>query len=271
MPNEERLQRMRKIVLQYRYLDDIFMSVALNDAETIGVVLSIIMGRALKVISVQAQDTVSNLYGHGVRFDVLAEDSDDVVYDIEIQRAKDGADPKRARFNIAMLDSRALERGAAYRDLPRSVVIFITENDVLGDGLPIQHFCFVSEETGKTLKTGQEIIYVDSSCQQDTPLGNMMHDFHCRDAKDIRNECLARRMEKLKNSETEVSRMCEVMETYGNECREEGREKGREEGREEGMIASIQALMENGFSIEKALELLKIPQADREKLRKQLA
>ena len=265
--NGERLHRVRRIVLQYRYLDDIFMSAALNDAETIGVVLSIIMERTLKVISVQAQDTVSNLYGHGVRFDVFAEDSDGIVYDIEIQRAKDGADPKRARFNIAMLDSRALERGTTYRNLPRSVVIFITENDVLDDGLPIQHFRFVSDETGKMLQTGQEIIYVDSSCQQDTPLGNLMRDFHCRDAKDIRNECLARRMEKLKNSETEVSRMCEAMELFGDRCREEGREKGREEGR----IASIRALMENGFSIEKAFELLKIPQADCEKLRKQLA
>lgn len=263
MVNEEKRRRMRKIVLQYRYLDDIFMSVALNDAETISVVLSIIMNRALKVISVQAQDTVPNLYGRGVRFDVFAEDSDGVMYDIEIQRAKDGADPKRARFNIAMLDSRALERGTSYKKLPRSVVIFITETDVLGDGLPIQHFRFVSDETKKALQTGQEIIYVDSSCQQDTPLGNLMRDFHCRDPKDIRNECLARQMEKIKNSETEVSKMCEAMEVYGNEC--------REEGREEGLVAAIRALMESGFSIEKALELLKIPQADRDKLRGQLA
>lgn len=263
MPNEERLRRMRKIVLQYRYLDDLFMSVALNDAETIGVVLSIIMGRALKVVSVQAQDTVSNLYGHGVRFDVFAEDDEGVVYDIEVQRAKDGADPKRARFNIAMIDSRALERGTIYRNLPRSVVIFITENDVLGDKLPIQHFHFVSQETGKLLQTGQEIIYVDSSCQEDTPLGSLMHDFHCRDAKDIRNECLARRMEKVKNSETEVSRMCEAMEEY--------REEGREEGRKEGLVTAVRALINKmHVSVDEAFDIFDIPENERVALRKQL-
>lgn len=276
---EKQQREMREIVLQYRYLDDIFMSIALHDKGTIKAVLDVIMGCDLEIRSVQAQDSAVNLYGHGVRFDVFASDAEGTQYDIEIQRAHAGADPKRARFNAAMIDSRALGRGEKYRDLPRTVIIFITEDDTLGDGLPIQHFHFTSDETGKQLQTGQEIIYVDSSCQEDTPLGSLMHDFHCRDARDIRNKQLAKRMEEIKTNETEVARMCEAVEKYGDvrheegrrEGRREGRKEGRKEGREEMRTETIRSLMENGFSIERAFELLKVPTEEQKHLRVVLA
>lgn len=56
--------------------------------------------------------------------------------------------------------------------------------------------------------------------------------------------------------------MCQMMEDYGDER--------YEEGRVEGLIAAVRALMENDFSVEKALELLKVPQADRAALRERL-
>lgn len=254
----------REKVLRYRYLDDAFMSVALNDKETIKVVLDIIMERELRIISVQAQDTVANLYGRGVRFDVFAEDADGIVYDIEIQRASDGANPKRARFNAAMLDSRSLNKGVDYKNLPQTVIIFITETDTLGDKLPIQHFHVTSDETGKRLRTGQEIIYVDSSCQADTPLGNLMHDFRCRDAKDIKNKALAERMEKLKNNETEVTHMCQVMEEYGI--------TQRTEGRIEGKVADVRMLMRKmRLSMDEVFDLLEVPNEERAEYRALLA
>ncbi|MBD5093780.1 MAG: hypothetical protein HDT26_05760 [Subdoligranulum sp.] len=72
-----------------------------------------------------------------------------------------------------------------------------------------------------------------------------MHDFHCREAKDIRNKVLARRMESIKNNEVEVAKMCEAMENYGDERYEEGREDGR--------ISTIREFIEGGLPLEKVL------------------
>lgn len=261
--SEERQREKLKIVLNYRYLDDIFMSKALNDKEAIKAVLDVIMDHNLTILSVISQDSIVNLHGHGVRFDVLATDEDGVIYDIEIQRAGEGADPKRARFNAAMIDSRALDKGTEYRDLPRTVIIFITEKDTLKDGLPIQHFHFTSDETGKRLQTGQEIIYVDSSCQPDTPLGNLMRDFHCREAKDIRNKVLAKRMEEIKTNESEVASMCQAVEEYGDARHEEG----RKEGRTELWCDLVRAKLKSGLSIEEAFAVLGTPAEEQGRIR----
>ena len=54
----------------------------------------------------------------------------------------------------------------------------------------------------------------------------------------------------------------EVNERYGNECREEG----RTEGREENMLSSIHNLMDTmNFTVEKAMDALKVPMEDRER------
>ncbi|MBQ7733220.1 MAG: hypothetical protein IJT58_04295 [Synergistaceae bacterium] len=53
-------------------------------------------------------------------------------YDIEFQRAKSGAKPKRARYNSSMIDVRSLAVEAkTFTKLPEVYVIFITETDVL--------------------------------------------------------------------------------------------------------------------------------------------
>ena len=46
---------------------------------------------------------------------------------------------KRARYNSSLIDANVTEPGEQYEALNESYVIFITENDVLGKGLPIYH------------------------------------------------------------------------------------------------------------------------------------
>jgi len=58
---------------------------------------------------------------------------------VEIQRSDYGAGVKRARYNSSQIDANVTEPGEQYEALNESYVIFITENDVLGKGLPIYH------------------------------------------------------------------------------------------------------------------------------------
>lgn len=80
-----------------------------------------------------------------------------------------------------------------YREYPYKVmlfrdvlyVIFITENDVLKSNLPIYHIDRTIRETQKSFNDEAHIIYVNSQIINETELGKLMHDFRCKDAKDM--------------------------------------------------------------------------------------
>ena len=63
------------------------------------------------------------------RFD--SEDSKGTRYNIEIQQSNDGADLRRARFHMGMIDIHSLKAGQDFKELPECYVIFITQEDVL--------------------------------------------------------------------------------------------------------------------------------------------
>ena len=94
---------------------------------------------------------------------------------------------KRQRYHSGLLDMNTLNPGQNFEELTDSYVIFITKDDVRGNGLPIYHADRVIEETGGMFGDGSHIIYVNSSIQdEDTALGRLMHDLHCKNA----NDCL---------------------------------------------------------------------------------
>lgn len=46
---------------------------------------------------------------------------------------------KRARFHSSMIDRTLLSKGEDFEDLVDTYVIFITENDKFGKGIPLYH------------------------------------------------------------------------------------------------------------------------------------
>ena len=67
--------------------------------------------------------------GKGIRFDVYSEDDSGIVYDCEMQTSKKDNLPKRTRYYQGMIDLNLLERGADYKELKKSYVIFICPFD----------------------------------------------------------------------------------------------------------------------------------------------
>ena len=63
--------------------------------------------------------------GKGVRFDVYAEGSDSVIYDIEMQNASIDSIAKRSRYSQGMIDLNLISCGAHYSELNRCYVIYL--------------------------------------------------------------------------------------------------------------------------------------------------
>ncbi|MFR6167828.1 MAG: hypothetical protein ACLUKE_06570 [Blautia wexlerae] len=94
--------------------------------------LQIILQRHdLKVQSVQGQYDIKNLQGRSIRLDILAVDTNNRTYNIEIKEGIVVPDAKRARYNSSLIDANITEAGDKYDALTETHMIFITENDVL--------------------------------------------------------------------------------------------------------------------------------------------
>ena len=125
---------------------------------------------------------------------------------------------KRARYNSSLIDANVTEPGEQYQNLNETYVVFITENDVLGENLPIYHVDRIIRETGKMFNDQSHIIYVNSQIKDETALGKLMHDFTCTNAKDMYYEVLADRVHYFKEDEKGVAIMCKAMEDMRNEA-----------------------------------------------------
>ena len=221
------------LIQKFRLIDDTFFNVCFdNYIEGMQLLLRVFFGRDdLVVKHVVTQQSADNLYGRGVRFDVLAEDSEGKLYDCEVQRANEGAVPRRARYNSSMMDARELAKSAVFSDLPETWVIFITENDIYGEGFPLYHVERIIEELQQPFHDGAHILYVNGANRDDTPLGRLMQDFFCERPEQMNYKELAERADYFKAEAEGVNAMCELMEKFGEKKMEEGRMEGLLEGK----------------------------------------
>lgn len=201
-------------IKEFRLLDDDFMSkVFEDDYECIELLLHIIMEKPdLKVKNARTQYSIKNLLGRSVRLDIHAVDTIGKKYNIEVQRADKGAGAKRARYNSSVIDTNSLLPGSKFADLPETYIIFITETDVMGDNKPIYHIDRVVKETGKYFGDEAHIIYVNGEYRGDTPLGQLMHDFSCKNPSDMYYKILADKTRYFKEDKEGVAAMCKIVE-----------------------------------------------------------
>lgn len=211
---DSRQKELLEKIKEFRLLDDDFMSKVFEDNyECIELLLHIIMGKPdLKVKEAHTQYGIKNLTGRSVRLDIHAVDTVGKKYNIEVQRADRGAGARRARYNSSIIDANSLLPGSDFVDLPEIYIIFITEKDVMGGGLPIYHVDRVVRETGKSFDDGAHIVYVNGEYRGDTPLGKLMHDFSCKNPSDMHYKILADRTRYFKEDEKGVAAMCKIME-----------------------------------------------------------
>lgn len=218
--HQEDLQRLR----DFRLLDDDFLTKCFEgDTASIELVLQIVLEKPdLKVLDVRTQVFVENLLNRSVRLDILATDSTGAKLNVEVQRSDKGAGRKRARYNSSMMDANLLKKGEDFDKLPETWVIFITENDVMGKGLPLYPVerCFLG--TGERFEDGSHILYVNGAYRGDTPIGKLMHDFSCTDAADMYYGTLADRVRFFKESKEGIEIMCRAMEDMRNQTLKEG-------------------------------------------------
>lgn len=247
LKNQKNLKRIQDMNL----MNDSFMTACLQEnIVATERVLKVIMNRDdFQINDVKTQFTIKNLFGRSVRLDVYATDKNGKKYNIEIQQEEKGASPKRARFNSALIDGKELPAGDKVEQLPETYVVFITETDVLKAGLPIYHIDRCITETGELFQDEAHIIYVNGEIQDETPLGRLMHDFHCKNPNGMYYKELADAARYFKEDKEGVKKMCKIMD--------EVRAEGLVEGQAIELLKSVENIQKNlKLSVQEVLNIM---------------
>ena len=252
--------RINKLIDGLTLFDDDLMSRVFDkNIEATELLLRIILERKIKVISVMGQEEMKSaaVGGRNITLDVHALDENGEKMDIEVQGNSEGAHIRRARYHSSVLDSRMLKEGQEFKEIKDSYVIFIYKRDKFQEGLPLYHIDRYVRETGKLFEDGSHIIYVNGNYKGDDEIGYLMQDFHQTDPDNMHYKELSQGVRHFKEVEEGRDTMCEAVQEYAKEyANEYANEK---------QAANVKNLMESaGFTMERALDSLKIQGEERE-------
>jgi hypothetical protein len=261
--SEETQQAVDKLCL----FDDDFMSLIFDgNIEATEFLLNTIFGRTdLKVIEVKGQYEYKNVLPYRCMIiDIRAVDETGKLYDVEVQKADSGAIPQRARFHSSLIDSKLLKQGQEFKDIKDSYVIFITQNDVIGAGLPLYHIERVIKETKEEFGDGSHIIYVNGAYKDDdSAIGRLIHDFGCVKSSDMYCEVLKNCVKYYKETEGGRNIMCQIIEEFAD--------KRAETKRIDTSFYLVKNLMDSmNLTVEQAMEALKIAEDDKAEILKRM-
>ena len=250
--SENDLQKIKEL----RLMDDDFFSEALDEkTEVVEYILNTILERDdIKVKSTKAQVEYKSATKRSIKLDIQAEDVNGRLMDIEIQRSDRGSGVRRARFHSSMIDRALLSKGDDFEDLVDTYVIFITEKDKFGMGIPLYHIeRKISEMDNALFGDGAHILYVNGEYRNlEHPVGSLMHDFNCKDAKDMVNPLLAEEVRYLKETEGGRSQMSRILEEMRNEVAEKAKAEGNHE---KAVSTSLKLLVRGRDSMEEIAEI----------------
>ena len=224
--------------------------------------LSIILDEPdIQLSEVKVEQVILNRSGkRAIRLDAWARSTDDRQFNMEMQNQNSDNLPKHSRFYQGMLDTPILKAGKTtrYRQLPSTVIVFITQDDIFKKDLAKYTFTEKCEEVeGLHLEDGTTKIFLNmtslNGSQELISLLQYMKETRIDNpdilVKDSRILELDHIVTKVKQSEEWEAVQMNILEV--------GIERGRTEGLEEGICALIQTCQELGHSREETEQKVK--------------
>ena len=229
-------------------------------------VLSIILEEPqLELEELKVEQVVLNKNGkRAIRLDAWARDKGNRLFDMEMQNDSRSDDiPRRSRFYQSLLDTPVLKSGkdTRYRELPSSVIIFITRDDIWGQDRARYTFTEQCEEIkGLYLEDGTTKIFLNMTSKNGSKelvsLLQYMKDTTLENPeiiiKDERIVKLDQIVAEVKESEEWEEVQMDIMEIAMERGMQYGIEQGIEKGIEQGIEKGIEQGIERG--IEQGIE-----------------
>ena len=219
----------------------------------------------VKVRDIRFHETEKNLKesydGHGIRFDLYVEDSDNTIYDIEMQVGyySSNALAKRMRFYQGIFDVDSLKAGQSYTLLKKSIIIFLCPFKFLNGKRSLYTFnSYCLQDKSLLLPDETTKITVSSAGNRmpDTPkaLIPVLDYMNGKSASSNFTKAIDEAIKKEKNIETErMSYMTYEMKLQ--EMQDFGYNKGKTDGKIEGRAELITNMLKNQIKPEQIAKI----------------
>lgn len=224
--------------------------------------LSIILDEPdVKMEEVKVEQVILNHYGkRAIRLDAWGKTTDDRQINMEMQNDSDTDFlPKRSRYYQGLLDSPLLKSGkrTKYKELPSSIIIFITQDDIFGKDIAKYTFTEQCEEIkGLHLEDGTTKIFLNMTSKNGSKelisLLQYMKDTRL-DNPNIETE--DERLIKLNEIVSEVKES-EEWEAVQMNILEVGIQKGLEQGEQKKLVSLVCKKMAKGYTVDEIADML---------------
>lgn len=239
----------------------LFLSV-MKDKRAHRDVLSIIMNEEnLELVEIKVEQVVLNTMGkRAIRLDAWAVDTSNRQFTTEMQNDSRQDDvKKRSRFYQGMLDTPVLKAGkqTKYKNLPSTVIIFITQEDIFSRDLACYTFTEQCEEIpGLPLGDGTKKIFLNMKSKKGRPeLVSLLQ--YMKNTTMENPDIIVRDTRIVELSEiVEEVRQSEEWEIVRMNILEKGIEKGIEKGRQRMLVELICKKLAGGKTAEVIAEEL---------------
>lgn len=243
----------------------LFLSVMKNEGE-FRTVLSIILGKTIvKLKDIKVENVILNEEGkRGIRLDAWAVEEDGTQYNCEMQRDSNYDHiPKRSRFYQSLIDSPILKSGSKtrYKELPKTYIIFITEEDIFKQDracYTFQNYC----KEDRLLELEDEAIKIFLNMESKNGDPDMVSLLQYMKKTTLDNPDIIIQDSKLKYLDEVVTevKQSEEWEELTMTILERGKEIGKEIGESEKQIKLIILNYKKGISLGAIADFLDIKQ-----------
>ena len=237
-------------------LDRFLFAEAVEDQETMEIILEIILGKEviLKHLPQAEKETRGFRWGKYVKLDVWANDIDDNVYDAEVQKQDTKDLPKRSRLYNGIIDSKLMKPGSkTYNALNDVFIIIIAPFDLFGKGLYKYTFEMICEECPEIkLNDGATRIFLNTRGTDPTGVSDELIElleYFEKTASKSESAASSEKIRKLQDKIDEIRSNEEIGERYMNywEEVELARQEAYEEGAEKVKKETALRMKEKGF------------------------
>ena len=245
--------KQEKTLKDMNLLDRFLFAEAADDPEFVELLLEIILGKdiALKHLPQTEKENRSALWSKHIKLDVWAMDSEDTIYDAEVQNRNTGNLPKRTRFYHDLIGSRLLPPGTVdYNRLNDVFVIMIMPFDLFGKGAYRYTFRMACREfSGVELNDGVTTIFLNTKGKNTEGVSDELIAL-LKYFEDTRPEIAVRSKSKRILKMQEKVEAIRANEEIGVKLMNAWEEKiyDREDGRQEGLKEGLREGMKKGFT-----------------------
>ena len=255
----------------YTLMDDLFFSAAVDGKkEIIYRILSVILNKEDLVIKkVVTQKKLTSINNHSLILDIFALDSNNNIYNIEIQNAYDKNIIYRVRYHKSLLEVSNQNKGDNYSSSVKTYVIFFCNFDLFKENKPLYEVKKHIKINNKYIDydDGEYIIYVNCLYKENSSkIGKLIQDITSKISdRKWYNELII--------NEGDIN-MGEQKQRIYDEGIKFGEKKGREEGREEGKVETTQniisSILDCGYNVDEVSKMTKISREEIEKIQNKI-